>query len=117
MNNLAPKKNCPGGVQGNLNWMPGYKDRGIKLKLRHWQNDQLNRYTNYLICIPMNINEKIRNRRKMVEKLRGIPTKLPLHQLLPNLSYNIWYPIKVETKPFDKNDKIYELSNLNIHEY
>ena len=24
MNNLAPKKNCPGGVQGNLNWMPGY---------------------------------------------------------------------------------------------
>ena len=27
MNNLAPMKNCPGGggVQGNLNWMPGYK--------------------------------------------------------------------------------------------
>ena len=25
MNNLAPIKNCPGGVQGNLNWMPGYK--------------------------------------------------------------------------------------------
>ena len=24
MNNLAPMKNCP-GVQGNLNWMPGYK--------------------------------------------------------------------------------------------
>ena len=29
MNNLAPIKNCPGGgggggVQGNLNWMPGY---------------------------------------------------------------------------------------------
>ena len=23
MNNLAPMKNCPGGVQGNLNWMPG----------------------------------------------------------------------------------------------
>ena len=23
MNNLAPMKNCP-GVQGNLNWMPGY---------------------------------------------------------------------------------------------
>ena len=23
MNNLAPKKKCP-GVQGNLNWMPGY---------------------------------------------------------------------------------------------
>ena len=26
MNNLAPMKNCPGGVQGNLNWMPGYKN-------------------------------------------------------------------------------------------
>ena len=26
INNLAPLKNCPGGgVQGNLNWMPGYK--------------------------------------------------------------------------------------------
>ena len=27
MNNLAPMKNCPRGrgVQGNLNWMPGYK--------------------------------------------------------------------------------------------
>ena len=28
MNNLATMKNCPwgggGGVQGNLNWMPGY---------------------------------------------------------------------------------------------
>ena len=26
MNNLGPMKNCPGGwgVQGNLNWMPGY---------------------------------------------------------------------------------------------
>ena len=29
MNNLAPMKNCPGGrgVQGNLNWMPGYYSR------------------------------------------------------------------------------------------
>ena len=26
MNNFPPMKNCPGGggVQGNLNWMPGY---------------------------------------------------------------------------------------------
>ena len=30
MNNLAPMKNCPGGgVQGNLNWMPGYKQRHL----------------------------------------------------------------------------------------
>ena len=49
----------------------------------------------------MNINENIRNKRKMVEKLRRIPTKLPLQQLLTILSYKIWYPIKVETKPFD----------------
>ena len=77
------------------------KDRGIKLKLRHWQNDELNRYTNYLICILMNINENIQNKRKMVEKIRRIPTKLPLHQLLTILSYKIWYPIKVEAKPFD----------------
>ena len=28
MNNLAPMKNCPGGVQGNLNWMPGYIPSG-----------------------------------------------------------------------------------------
>ena len=26
MNNLAPIKNCPGGVPGNLNWMRGYMD-------------------------------------------------------------------------------------------
>ena len=49
----------------------------------------------------MNINEIIRNERKLAEELRGIATKLPLHQLLNILSYKIWYPIKVETKPFD----------------
>ena len=51
MNNLAPMKNCPrGGVQGNLNWMPGYKrfifgtlivsgrngNKGFVLLLRLW---------------------------------------------------------------------------------
>ena len=49
----------------------------------------------------MNINENIRNERKLVEKLRGISTKLQLHQLLTILSYKIWYPIKVETNSFD----------------
>ena len=49
----------------------------------------------------MNINETIRNERKLAEKLRGISTKLPLYQLINILSYKIWYPIKVETKPFD----------------
>ena len=28
-------------------------------------------FTNYLICIFMNINENIRNKRKMLEKLKG----------------------------------------------
>ena len=49
----------------------------------------------------MNINENIQNKRKMVEKIRRMPTKLPLHQLLTILSYKIWCPIKVEAKPFD----------------
>ena len=31
MNNLAPMKNCPGGVQGNLNWMPGYISQSCML--------------------------------------------------------------------------------------
>ena len=77
------------------------KDRGTKLKLRYKQNDQLNRYKNYLICILMNINENIPNERKLAEKLRGISTKLPLLQLLNILSYKIWYPINVETKSYD----------------
>ena len=38
-----------------------------QIKLRHWQNDQLNRYTNELICIFIDINENIRNKKKMVE--------------------------------------------------
>ena len=49
----------------------------------------------------MNINENIRIERKLAEKLRGISTKLPLHQLLNILSYKIGHPIKVEIKPFD----------------
>ena len=36
MNNLAPMKNCPGGMQGNLNWMRGYEINAIwRLTLRH----------------------------------------------------------------------------------
>ena len=33
MNNLAPMKNCPGGVQGKLNWMPGYWYLGSDLEI------------------------------------------------------------------------------------
>ena len=34
------------------------------------------------ICIFININENFKNERKIVEKLRGIPTKLPISHLL-----------------------------------
>ena len=39
MNNLAPMKNCPGGVQGNLNWMPGYRQlfAADNFSRRHFQ--------------------------------------------------------------------------------
>ena len=42
MNNLAPMKNCPGGgVQGNLNWMPGYLFCVLKIlsKMHRFQGD------------------------------------------------------------------------------
>ena len=75
------------------------------------------KYTNYLILIFMNININIRNKTKLVEKLRwytcNIYTTLAdNYPILQNL-----VPKKVETQPFDQNDKIYEFSNLNSHEY
>ena len=41
MKNLAPMKNCPGwggGVQGNLNWMPGYMLSVPNLELSYLGN-------------------------------------------------------------------------------
>ena len=52
----------------------------------------------------MNINVNVRNKTKLVEKLRGIPTKCPIRLLLTSLDYEIWYQLKVETLPFDQND-------------
>ena len=52
----------------------------------------------------MNINVNISNKTKLVEILRGIPTKLHVLQLLTNLDHKNWYQIKVETRPFDLND-------------
>ena len=55
MNNLAPMKNCPGGVQGNLNWMPGYIKYGNILerdkhkKTSHTRETRVQRFTN-IIC-------------------------------------------------------------------
>ena len=65
----------------------------------------------------MNINVNVRNKTKLVEKLRGIPTKCPIRQLLTNLDYTSWYQNKFETLPFDQNDQICELSNLYVQEY
>ena len=39
------------------------------------------RYANYQICLLMNINEYIRNKRKIIKKLRGVHTKLSTSQL------------------------------------
>ena len=51
------------------------KNRGTKLKLRHKQNDQLNTYTNYLICILVNINENIQ-KEKIGRKIEGCIYKI-----------------------------------------
>ena len=45
----------------------------------------------------MNIYENIRNKSKLVEKLKGFTYKIPLHQLLTILYYKTWYQIKFET--------------------
>ena len=53
----------------------------------------------------MNINESIRDKRKLVEKLRWyIPLKLPIYLLLTIVDYKTWYQIKVEALYFDQND-------------
>ena len=33
------------------------------------------------------------------------------------VDYKTWYQVKAEALHFDQNDKIYEESNLNFHEY
>ena len=75
------------------------------------------KFTNFLIQIFMNVNVNIRNKTKLVEKLRRYTYKI-------NSTLADNYPIlqnlvskKVETLPFDQNDKIYEYYNLNIQEY
>ena len=49
----------------------------------------------------MNIYESMRNKRKMVEKIRGVHTTLPKCQLLSILDYQTCYQIKVETLHFN----------------
>ena len=48
MNNLAPVKNCPGEVQGNLNWMPGYeggKEQSVS-RITVWHHEACRVITN-----------------------------------------------------------------------
>ena len=52
----------------------------------------------------MNINESIRDKRKLVENYGGIPSKIPIYLLLTNVDYKTWYQIKVEALYFDQND-------------
>ena len=53
----------------------------------------------------MNINESIRDKRKLVEKLRWYTLKkIPIYLLLTIVDYKTWYQIKAEALHFDKND-------------
>ena len=65
----------------------------------------------------MNINESIRDKRKLVEKNKVVYLQNYLYLLLTIVDYKTWYQIKVEALYFDQNDSIYELSNMNIHNY
>ena len=51
----------------------------------------------------MNINESIRDKRKLVENYGGIPSNLPTYLLLTIIDYKIWYQIKVGALYFDQN--------------
>ena len=53
-------------------------------------------YANYLISIFMIINEN-NNERKIVEELRGIPTKLPIPYLIFVIGYQTWYQINAKS--------------------
>ena len=52
----------------------------------------------------MNMNESISYKRKWVEKLRGIATKLPICLLPTIVDCKTWYQIQVETLHFDRHD-------------
>ena len=51
----------------------------------------------------MNINRKIRNKRKLAENLRGYTKKYPICLLFTRLDYKTWHQIKVEIVPFNQN--------------
>ena len=48
----------------------------------------------------MNINEKMRNERKIQEKSRGVPRKIFICQLVIALERQTWYQTKAKTPTF-----------------
>ena len=58
----------------------------------------------------MNINVNIRNKTKLVKKLRWYTYKI-------NMALADNYHILQNLLSFGQNDKVYEFYNLNIHEY
>ena len=55
------------------------------------------RYANYKICIFMNINENIRNKRKNRENYGGVHANLSTSQLLTILYYKPWCQFNAST--------------------
>ena len=65
----------------------------------------------------MNINENMRNERKIGEKSRGVPIKFHIFQLVIALENQTWYQTDAKIHTFYLLNKICKLSNYNIHEY
>ena len=55
------------------------------------------RYANYQICIFMNINENIKNKRKLEKNQRDVYANLSTFQLLTILYYQPWYQFNANT--------------------
>ena len=57
-------------------------------------------YASYLISIFMNIDEN-KKCEIIVETFRGVPTQLPISQLLTTLVYHTWYQINAKTYEYN----------------
>ena len=58
-------------------------------------------YANYLILMSMNINEKMRNYRKIGEKSRDVPRKFLIFHLVIALENQIWYQTDAKIPTFN----------------
>ena len=63
----------------------------------------------------MNINENMRNQRKMEKKSRGVPRKFLIFQLVIAFENQTWY--QSDAKIQISVDMICKLSSYDIHEY